>query len=126
MALTSAAHASSSVGQWSCVKLHSSRGRTDGRTKQIPEGLLHKVPLGKDALILEDKVQVLGVVDNDAWRQRGHVELKGLAAKEAFAPDEPGQELVTVLEEVQAIADEGQRVWWFSNMVFWGFFCTWE
>lgn len=84
-------------------------------TEQIPERFLHEGPLAEDALIFEDKVQVLGVVDDDARWQRGHVKLKGLAAKEALAADEPGEELVTVLKEVQAIADEGQRVWWFPS-----------
>lgn len=90
-------------------------GGESQQTKQIPEGFRHEGALGKEALVLEDKVEVLGVIDDDAGGQRGHVQLQRLAAKEALAPDEPGEELVAVLEEVQAVADEGQCVGWFST-----------
>lgn len=42
-------------------------------TKQVPQGLLHEVALSKDALILEDKLEVARVVDHDARGQAGDV-----------------------------------------------------
>lgn len=83
----------------------------DAMAKQVPQGLLHKRALGKDGLVAEDKVQVGRVVDDDAGRQRGHVELEGLAAKEPLAASKVGKEGVAILQEVETVADQGKRVW---------------
>lgn len=46
---------------------------TAALTKQIPQGLLHELALGKDALILEDIFEVARVVDYDTRGQAGDV-----------------------------------------------------
>lgn len=87
----------------------------DAVAKEVPQGRLHEGAPRKDALVVEDIVHVARVVDDNAGREAGHVQLEGLGAEEALAAGEPGKELLAGLEEVEAIADEREGVWGFSE-----------
>lgn len=108
-------------GQWrECLPAKGGRRLTE----QVPRPLLHKLALGKQALILEDKVQVPGAVDEHARWQSRHAQGDGLVAELALALVEPVEQLPAGLQKLDAVSDEGKGVWWFSNFFF--FFLAWE
>ncbi len=86
----------------------------DAVSKQIPRPPLHKHSLGEDALILEDEFQVLGVVNESSWGQGRDCQGHGLVAELALALIEPGEQLPSILEEPDAIANKRQGVWGLS------------
>lgn len=93
-------------------------GVDDAVAEEVPQRGLHEAALGKDgAVVPEDEVEVARVGDDDARRQAGDVQLERLAAEEALALGEPGEELLAGPEEVEAVADEGERIWWFPGAV---------
>lgn len=86
------------------------RGHRVSLTKQIPRPPLHKLALGEQPLVLEDEVEVARVVDEHAWRQRGHAQGDRLVAELALALVEPAEELPAGLQELDAVADQREGV----------------
>jgi hypothetical protein len=82
----------------------------DAVSKQIPRPLLHKLALGEQALILEDKVEILRAVDEHPWRQGWHTESDRLIAKLALALVEPVEQIPAGLQKLDAIADQGEGI----------------
>jgi hypothetical protein len=82
--------------------------------EKIPGALLEEVALFKDALVAEDKVQVLRVVDDYAWWQGGDGDVEGFVAIETLTTVEPGEELLTRLKEYYPVSYKWKCVWGFS------------
>ena len=72
-------------------------GVYNAATEQIPGKALEKVAFVEYRFILEDKVQVLGIVDDYPRRQGRHGDLKSLEPKLTLAFDKPVEELLSGL-----------------------------
>ncbi len=83
-------------------------------TKEVPGSRLEEITLAEDRLILHDKLNILRIVDHDAWWKRGNRDLKGLESEDLLALDEPGEELVSSAKEEEPIPSEGKGIWGFS------------
>jgi hypothetical protein len=68
-------------------------------TEKIPGPLLKKVSLLKYAFILEYKIQIARVVDDDARREGRDRDVEGFIAKEPLAAGKPCKEALTRLQE---------------------------
>ena len=73
-------------------------------TEQVPRTPLDKGALGKDALILENKLQISRILDQSPWRKCRYRDGNRLVAKLTLALIEPSKEVPPTLEESDAIA----------------------
>lgn len=60
--------------------------------------------------MFEDVLQVFGVTNDDARGERGHRDLKCLVAMKLFTLHEPGEELLSLLEEHKTVPYTGPRI----------------
>lgn len=78
--------------------------------KKIPRARLDEVALGEITLLLEDVLEVFGAVDQNARRQGRHGQGQCFVAIENFTLDKPIKQLLSGLQEQDAIAHERQGV----------------
>ena len=86
------------------------------RTKEVPCALPHEVALCEEALGAKDEVEIAGVMDEHAWRQRRHGNPQRLVAEAALARSKPRKQVVAALQEAQTVADERERA---TRLAFW-------
>ncbi len=84
-----------------------------GLTEEIPRSPLYKISFAKYSLVLEHKIHVAWIVDQDPWRQGRNRQGECLVAILALALDKPREQLLPSLEEIYAISHDWQCVWRF-------------
>lgn len=86
----------------------------DAIPEKVPGAGFDKVAFGEETFVLEDVVEVFGIVDEHARGEGWDCEGEGLVAELALAFVEPAEEVPARLEELYAVAHEGEGVGWVS------------
>ncbi|KAK4665782.1 hypothetical protein QC763_0066020 [Podospora pseudopauciseta] len=86
----------------------------DAIAEKVPGAGFDKVAFGEETFVLEDVVEVFGIVDEHAWGEGWDCEGEGLVAELALAFVEPAEEVPAGLEELNTVAHEGEGVGWVS------------
>lgn len=77
------------------------------RTEQVPRPPLEELSFRDRSLVLQDELEVLGIIDHDTRRKRGHRDLEGLETKLSLALHEPIEEDSSRREKLDRIAEDG-------------------
>ncbi len=81
--------------------------RLEMLTKEIPHEPFNKVPLAEEAFVLEHKLEIPRIIDDNARRESGYPDLECLVPKLTLALGEPREELPPGLQEEDSILHQG-------------------
>ena len=87
------------------------------RTEQIPRSKAEEVSFDKKHIILQDMLNIGGIIDDNARGKRWNRDLIGIKADDSLTLDEPIKESMSRLKELDAISSQGKGTRWPSVTV---------
>lgn len=86
-------------------------GIDDAIAEEIPGAVLKKISFLKNALMAEHEFETCWVGNQNAFRERGHLDTEGLEAVEVNAAGEPGEQFIARSKEIPAIMYNRKCIW---------------